>query len=622
MSDDTTGGAERHEDVLVGFDLDPITFEVLRSAYTNISREMGETMMRTAYSAIFNEGRDFSCGILDTEAEMLAQAEHCPVHLGSMPYTAQWSVQEVGLENVEPGDVIIGNDPFRGGTHLPDFVIMKAVGVGGELLAIPATRAHVIDVGGAAPGGFSGTASSIYEEGLRMPPVRWYKAGVEDEEITEILMSNIRLRDVQQGDFEAMLASLNTAERRLHELVERYGRDTVEESFGAVKDVSEAQMRLELDAIPDGTYTFEDFMDDDGHTRDHIRIAAEVTVDGDAATVDYSASDPQTRGPINSTYGITASSTYNAFLQITERDVPTNHGAFRPIDLVAPEGTIVNAEPPAPTFSGNTETSVRVVNVVLGALLQAVPSQVPAGDYGHNANLTSGGVDPETGEEYVWYYYRGGGYGGMDERDGYTAVQTYISNASNQPIEIFETKYPWLVEAYALNEDAVGAGRHRGGLGTVLRFRLRRGEATISGTGDRARIPPYGVFGGDPGGFSHYKIRRADEDELRPIDEHGAVSPSKFGNIPMAEGDVVEVATGGGGGYGDPLDRDPDRVLEDVQDAYIGTEAAESAYGVVIVGDAGDRRIDREATEETRRRRRDSRGPLEDVVRRVDVDRD
>lgn len=610
------------ETVIDQYDIDPITFEVLRSAYTNISREMGETMMRTAYSSIFNEGRDFSCGILDVNGEMLAQAEHCPVHLGSMPYTAEWALDEIGIENIEPGDIILQNDPFRRGTHLPDFLIMKAVAFDGDLLAFPATRAHVIDVGGAAPGGFSGTAASIYEEGLRMPPVRWFKAGEEDEEITKILMSNIRLNDVQRGDYEAMLASLNTAERRLEELVEEYGRETVAESFEAVKDVSEQLMRLELEEMPDGTYEFEDYMDDDGHTTDRIRIEATVEIDGDSAAVDYTGSDPQAKGPINATYGITASSTYNGFLQVTDRDVPANHGAFRPVDLVAPEGTIVNAEPPAPTFSGNTETSVRIVDVVLGALAQAIPEEIPAGCYGHNANLTSGGVDPETGEEYVWYYYRGGGYGGMREKDGYSAIQAYISNASNQPVEIFEEKYPWLIEEYNLYEDAVGAGTHRGGLGTKLRFRLRRGEATISGTGDRCVIPPYGVFGGKPGGRSHYKIRRSDEDELRSVTEHGSVSPSKFGNIPMSAGDVVEVATGGGGGYGDPLERDPEAVRQDVENDYISRKSARMEYGVVLEGDGSDLAVDEGATENRRAEIREMREPLEEIDRGIEPERD
>jgi N-methylhydantoinase B/oxoprolinase/acetone carboxylase alpha subunit len=604
--------SRRREELLDGYDLDPITFEVLRSAYTNVSREMGETMMRTAYSSIFNEGRDFSCGILDTDAEMLAQAEHCPVHLGSMPYTAQRGIEEVGLENIEPGDVILQNDPFRGGTHLPDFVMMKAVAVDGELLAFPATRAHVIDVGGAAPGGFSGTAASIYEEGMRMPPVRWYKAGEEDEEITEILMSNVRLNDVQRGDYGAMLASLNTAERRLRELVEKYGRSAVEQSFAAVKDVSEELMRLELAEIPDGTYEFTDHLDDDGHRAEPIAIDATVEVDGRSAHVDYTGSDPQARGPVNATYGITASSTYNALLQVTDRDVPTNHGAFRPVEITAPEGTIVNAEPPAPTFSGNTETSVRIVNVVMGALVGAVPDRVAAADYGHNANLTAGGVDPADDEEYVWYYYRGGGYGGMDDRDGYTSVQTYISNASNQPVETFETAYPWRIDAYELNEDAVGAGRRRGGLGTVMRFRLLRGEATVSGTGDRARIPPYGLFGGEPGGLSYYRLEREGEG-ARPLTEFGSTSPSKFGNVPMAAGDVIEVATGGGGGYGDPLERPPAAVRSDVRDGYISRETAREAYGVVLSGEPPA--VDEAATADRRASMRAERGDRPEVDR-------
>lgn len=605
------------ENVIDHYDIDPITFEVLRSAYTNISREMGETMMRTAYSAIFNEGRDFSCGILDVNGKMLAQAEHCPVHLGSMPYTAEWAIDEIGIENIEPGDVILQNDPFRRGTHLTDFLIMKAVAIDGDLLAFPATRAHVIDVGGAAPGGFSGTAASIYEEGIRIPPVRWFKAGEEDEEITSILMSNVRLSDVQRGDYEAMLASLNTAERRLEELVEEYGRESVAQSFEAVKDVSEQLMRLELAEMPDGTYEFADYLDDDGHTAERIRIEATVEIDGDSAVVDYTGSDQQTKGPINATYGITASSTYNGFLQVTDRDVPANHGAFRPVDLVAPEGTIVNAEPPAPTFSGNTETSVRIVDIVLGALTQALPEETPAACYGHNANLTSGGVDPESGEEYVWYYYRGGGYGGMCDKDGYDAIQAYISNASNQPIEIFEKKYPWLIEEYSLYEDAVGAGKHRGGLGTVLRFRLRRGEATISGTGDRSVTPPYGVFGGDPGGRSHYKIRRSDEEELRSVIEHGSVSATKFGNIPMSEGDVIEVATSGGGGYGDPLERDPEAVRDDVENGYISQTTAAEDYGVVLTHEGGTVTIDEETTANRRAEIRQTREPLSDINRGV-----
>ncbi|MBW1713336.1 MAG: hydantoinase B/oxoprolinase family protein, partial [Deltaproteobacteria bacterium] len=375
--------------------IDPITFQIVGRGLESVAREMGTTMMRTAYSSIFVEGLDFSCAVLDRWAEMAAQANYNPVHLGAMAYAAEWSVMEIGYENLHPGDVLIHNDPYRGGTHITDVTVVKPVFYEDRLVAMAANRAHQLDMGGMTPGGFAGNATEITQEGLILPPVKWYDRGKEVRDIFDIILSNVRLPNIQIGDFEAQLASCLTAERRILEMCRKYGTDVIIDILAELKDYSERRMRAEIQAMPDGVYEHEDFIDNDGITDDPYRIKVAIKINGPDITFDYTGSSPQCLGPMNAVYGITASSTYNSLLSVSDPDIPVNHGCFRPVKIIAPRGTIVNSEKPGPTFGGNTDTSIRIMDACWGAFAQAIPERVTASTYGAINSFTGGGYDDE-----------------------------------------------------------------------------------------------------------------------------------------------------------------------------------------------------------------------------------
>jgi N-methylhydantoinase B/oxoprolinase/acetone carboxylase alpha subunit len=558
-------------------------------------------MSRTAYSPILSEGFDFSCALFDGTAEMVAQAEFNPVHLGSMPYAVEWAIKEIGFENLEPGDVILHNDPFRGGTHITDFTMMAPVFYDGQLVAIPASRGHQIDVGGSAPGGFPGDATEIFQEGIRVPPVKVHSAGREVEDVWKMLLSNVRVPHVIHGDFRAMFGSLKVAERRVIEYCEKYGIDTYAAACEDIKDYSERRMRQEISKLPDGVYEYEDFLDDDGVTSDPIKVRCRLTVDGDIVVADFHGSDPQCQGPVNATFGVTASQVYTVMFQVTDPSMPSNHGCFRPIKILAPPGTIVNANYPAAVFGGNVEASSRIMDVLLGCFAQAVPERVMGSSFGTCQNFTAGSRHHERDEYSIIYIYHEGGWGGRATGDGLTAEINPVGNDMNQPVEIFESHFPWLYEEYALNVDSAGPGRYRGGLGIRQRLQLlSEGGASIALIADRYRRPPYGVMGGASprpsagGNYNDFRVRLPDEAEFRHIPEiFGGPSPSKFARkrVPLAT--TVENTTTGGGGYGHPFERDPSAVREDVLDGYVTPQRAREDYGVVL---GEDMTIDADAT--------------------------
>lgn len=564
-------------------DVDPITQEVVGNFLRSTANEMGVTMMRTAYSSILI-AKDFSTGIFDAEANIIGQAEYVPIHIASMQYSVEWAVEEIGRENLHPGDMLMHNDPFRGGTHIADLTVIRPVfdEADDELIAFTANRAHQIDLGGMSAGGFAGDATDAYQEGLRVPPVKIWDAGDSQDDLWKFMLSNVRIPRSTYGDMRAQIASNLTGEKRIHELIQRYDIDTFERACSALRDHSERLIRSELEAIPDGTYHGVDYMDDDGISKNRVRIEVTVTVDGSEFIVDFDGTDDETDGPINCPWTVTAGGVYIALYHLTDPDIPFNAGCFRPVHILVPPGTVLNADHPAPTFGGNTETSKRVIDAIIRAFSDALPERITGANIGTSLNLTGGGSTEQHGE-YAFYMFIEGGWGGRSTHDGISAVKSQISNTKNQPVETLERKYPFMLHRYGLRDDSGGPGEYRGGLGVIWEVEFTDGDASINALADRVTIPPWGVHGGEAGEPNEILLQRSEDDEFRSIGERfDTVSPSKFSNIPIHQGDVVSVRTAGGGGYGDPTDRDVDAVLRDVELGYVSESTALEAYGVDV----------------------------------------
>jgi N-methylhydantoinase B/oxoprolinase/acetone carboxylase alpha subunit len=578
--------------------MDSVTLTVIYNALVNIAREMGLTMMRTSYSPIFNEALDFSVVIFDARARMMAQAEFCPSQIGAVRYTVGWTIEEMGAENFRPGDVIIHNDPYRGNGHIPEHMVVKPVYAGGELIAFVATIGHMAEIGGKAPGGFAADATEVYQEGLRLPPVKIVDQGREVEDIWKIILSNHRTPRNSYGDIKAMIASLYVAEQRLIELADRYGIATLQTASEELMDLAEQRMRAEITRIPDGEYTFDDMMEDDGVVDRPRRIHLTVTVAGDELIADWTGTEPQALGPTNCTYGSTASAVFNALFQLTDPTIPKNEGCYRPVHIIAPLGTLVNVQHPGPEVAGHTEVNPRLVFMVIGALAQALPHRVVAADGGTSSNFLFGGVHPDNGRFYANYHFEGVGWGGRPNSDGNSAQCAIVGNCRNTPVEIFETRYPWRTVSYRLRQDSGGPGKFRGGLGTDRIMEVTAPDMTLSVLMDRMKIQPWGIFGGRGGGNAGVFIQRASDDRFRTFQEvFGTVSPSKFANIHLQAGDRVLLRSAGGGGYGNPLERDPGLVLADLRAGVVSAEQAQNVYGVVTRPDGLEIRIDETATE-------------------------
>jgi N-methylhydantoinase B/oxoprolinase/acetone carboxylase alpha subunit len=568
---------------------DRITQEVVRNYLESTADEMGITMMRTAYSSILI-AKDFSTGIFDAEANIIGQAEYAPIHIASMQYSVSWVVDELGEEAINPGDMIMHNDPFRGGTHIFDHTIIRPIfdRDDEELVAFAANRAHQIDMGGLAAGGFAGDATDAYQEGIRVPPVKIWDEGEVQDDLWKFLLANVRIPRSTFGDMRAQIASNLTAEERIHELIDRYGVDTFEGACLDLQEHSDRLMRAQIEQIPDGTYSAVDYMDDDGITDEPVKLAVTITVDGDELIADFDGTDEQTTGPINCPWAVTAGGVYIALLHVTDPEIPFNAGCFRPVHVTVPAGTVLNADHPAATVGGNTETSKRVIDVVVRAFEDVLPDRVAGANHGTSNNFTGGGTTVK-GDEYAWYLFIEGGWGGRATSDGPTAVKSQISNTKNQPVEVFEKKYPFVMTRYEIHEDSEGPGEHRGGFGVIWEMELQEGTASINALADRFRNPPWGVYGGEPAKHNRMFIKQRNDDEFRTIQEvYGTVSPSKFSNLEIEAGDVISIQTAGGGGYGDPYARPPEAVQEDVRLGYLSPDRAFEKYGVRIDPETGE----------------------------------
>ena len=537
--------------------MDPVLLEVMKSMLTAVAEEMGATLGRTAYSPNIKERRDYSCAVFDARGEMVAQAAHIPVHLGAMPLSVQAALAR--FDHLEEGDIVVLNDPYFGGSHLPDLTMVAPVYLEGRLLGYVASRAHHADVGGMVPGSMP-LARELYQEGLIIPPVKIQAQGEVQQAVLDLITRNSRTPGERLGDLAAQIAAQRIGIRRLQELAHRYGTDTLTTYMAYLQDYAERMVRDLIRRIPDGTYTFVDYMDDDGFGTTDIPIVVTVRVQGETMEVDFTGTAPQVTGGINAVRSVTLSAVFYVLRCLLEDDaVPTNAGIFRPVRVVLPEGSLVHARFPAAVAAGNVETSQRIVDVVLGALAQALPEVVPAASQGTMNNLTIGGVDPRTGASFAYYETIAGGMGASARADGLSGVHVHMTNTLNTPAEALEYAYPLRVTRYALRRGSGGAGRHRGGDGVVREVELLT-DATVTLLTERRRHAPYGLHGGAPGAKGETLYFPAPEETLAeplatlPRQGEAIVLPGKV-SFQGRRGARIRVVTPGGGGWGKPRER-------------------------------------------------------------------
>ncbi len=532
--------------------IDAILLEVLRHAFAAVAEEMNVNLIRTAYSPNIKERRDCSSALFDAEGQLVAQAESIPVHLGAMPFSVISVVTR--FAELSPGDVVVVNDPYRGGAHLPDLTFVAPVFWRGRLRGFVANRAHHADIGGKEPGSIPGDAVEIFQEGLRIPPVHLWRQGVLQRDVLDLILLNVRTPDERWGDLRAQYAGCRTGIERLRGILRRHGTERIRRGMEEVLAYSERRMREQIERMPRGTFAFEDALDDDGIHDDPVPICAAVTAERDGLTVDFEGTAAQVNGPINAVLAVTASATYYAVRAATDPTIPPNAGCYRPIRIIAPEGSIVNARPPAAVVGGNLETAQRIVDVLLGALGKAIPDRSLAACQGTMNNVTMGGLDPRFGRAFTLYETVGGGSGGSRTSDGVDGVHTHMTNTLNTPVEALETAYPVRVIRYELIPGSGGEGEHRGGLGIRREIEIAGPAARVSILSDRRRIAPYGLRGGHPGRAGH-NVR---------IDKsgHEIALPGK-GSFTLQTGEILRIETPGGGGFGEPADRAADAVERD-----------------------------------------------------------
>lgn len=540
--------------------IDPITLEVVKNSLIEISEEMGVALKRASYSPNIKERNDFSCALFREDSRMISQAEHLPVHLGSMIFSVKQALEDFGIENIEDGDIVVLNDPYRGGTHLPDITLIAPIYYNGELVAFSANRAHHADIGGISPGSMCGTSTEVCQEGVRIPPVKLYQKEKPVDDIFKLILAQVRTPHERIGDLRAQAAANLIAKRRTVDLIEKYGLDIVRECTEELMNYSERKTRAEIEEIPDGEYTFTDYMEGDGIEDKHFKIQVKITVKNSDMIFDFTGTDKQASGPINAVLAVTTSATYYVVRCITDPTTPPNSGHYRPVQVIAPEGTLVNPVFPAPVAGGNVETSQRITDVLLGALAQIIPERVIAACNGSMTNITWGGINPEDGKPYAYYETVGGGFGARPTKDGIDGIHTHMTNTQNTPIEALEIKFPIRIDKYALRPDTAGAGKYRGGCGIERNIRLIKGEARISILAERHSLRPYGLNGGEPGGVGESLIytKSGETIKLKPKD-----------TARLKEGDLWIIRSPGAGGYGNPSERDPQLVVEDIRNGLV-----------------------------------------------------
>jgi N-methylhydantoinase B/oxoprolinase/acetone carboxylase alpha subunit len=496
--------------------------------------------------------------------------------IGGLPLVIDTISKELPIDDLEPGDVLIHNDPYRGGMHTPEHTVIKPVFVDDEFIGYSVAIGHIAEVGGMVPGGFSGEATEVFQEGLRVPPVKIRRAGRDVEDIWRLMLANYRTPRQNYGDFRALISAVDLGEARLSEIAREYGVDAFRNLLSELKDYSERSMRAEIRKFPNGVYSFEDIMEDDGIVDRPYRIAVDVHVFDDEIVVDFFRSDPQSGGPINGVLSVAWSATYNALLHLTDPEIPRNSGAFRPIKIVVPPGRVINCDFPAAEVGGNTETHIRTCYTIIGALAEAVPERAFATDGGTHSNFLFGATDPRSGEYVVCYDLSGVGWGGRRAGDGFNSSNCINGNSRMNPVEVFETRFPWRVEELRLVPDSGGAGQHRGGLGLEKTMVCLADDLRLSFMSDRQKNAPWGILGGGDGAPGALTVKRRDGSGFVDfVEDSGKVSPSKFSNVAIKRGDTIRLRTPGGGGYGPASERDPELVEQDVADGWISEAGLE-----------------------------------------------
>ena len=544
---------------------DPILFEVIRNALVAATDEMVLALKRSAYSTNIKTRSDFSCAFFDAELRCVAQGFTQPVHLGSMVEQIPRAILDYGPDNLEPGDVIVTNDPFPSGVHLNDVSLISPVRHGGELLGYVANLAHHVDVGGGAPASI-GAFREVFQEGVIIPPLKLVEGGRIVDDVFRLVLAQIRSKHETAGDFRAQIASNTTGARRLQALADRHGRGTLVDTMRELLEYTERRTRAEVAALPAGVYEAEGFVDTDGYTDDPVRLRVQVQIGVGGVRFDTTGSDPQRRAPVNSTHAQTFSACAYALKCLIDPDLPVNDGFYRLVSLDAPKGTVTNCTWPAPVVGG-WETQTRLVDVIFRALLPALPERLPAGTKAMMCHAGFGGVDAPSGVYYCFLETFAGGYGGRSGSDGPDAVQTHGQNTENAPVEETELNYPVRVTRLSLVEDSEGAGRFRGGLGLRKDFLFDR-PTTFTVLADRTVRGPWGVFGGRDGKPAEYVLIRDGLETLL----------SAKTTIDVEPGDTVSYRTCGGGGYGPPEQRDPELVARDVREGKVSLARALEVY--------------------------------------------
>jgi len=553
--------------------VDPITLEVMRNGFYSIADEMTAALVRTGYSTNIKDRRDCSCAIYDVDGSAVAVSElNTPVHLGTMHPTVTTVLERFPVERLKSGDAIALNTPYPAGPgHLNDVAVVSPVYYQGELVALVANQAHHVDMGGFAPGSMPFGVTEIYQEGLQIPPVKLRRQDRIDEDLLALILENVRTPFEVRGDLMAQIAANNVGERRLSDLIAKHSLSTVRRYLAEMMNYSERRMRAGIRRIPAGRYTFEDWLEGDGITDDLIPIRVAVAVDGDDVFFDFAGTAPQVQGPLNCRWPSVAACVFFVLKSLLDPELPPNAGAYRPVHIHIPEGSLLAATYPAAVCNANILTAQRLVDVLYGALHVALPEQVTAASSGTMNLLNMGGIDPSSGRYFNYVETYAGGQGAMHSQDGMDAVQSGMTNTRNAPIEVIESTYPLQVDGYGLVPDSEGAGRHRGGLGMFRQLHILAPEVKLTLSTDRVQIGPWGLYGGQHASGARCIIVSPDGSQRELT--------SKVTTL-VRRGDRVRVITPGGGGWGDPTERSPEAVRWDVLEELISPGRASAVYGV------------------------------------------
>jgi N-methylhydantoinase B len=533
--------------------LDPVSLEIARHRLESVAEEIGTTLIRTSYSPNIKDRRDCSAGVYTRGGDLVAQAEHIPLHLGLMPTLIRHALEAVGIDNLQPGDVLITNDPYLGGSHLPDVCVITPVHVAGEPVGVVANMAHHVDIGGIAPGSMAVHATEVFQEGVRIPPVWFIRGGEPCRDVQQLLLTNVRTGEKTRGDLMAQVAANQLGARRLTEILDDWGPEMFQAACTELIDYAERRTRSALADLPDGHARYVDYLEHTGTEEAEVPLVATVTKHGDSLAVDLSETADQVAGAINCSYAIAESCVAYVIKMIGDPTLPSNAGLTRPSEITTRPGSLLHATFPAPVANGNTQTAQRLVDTLLGALQQIAPERVPAASSGSMSILTIGGYDVTSGRYFSYVETYGGGQGALPSGDGADAVHTHMTNTRNTPCEVIEQEYPLRVRRYALAENTGGRGRFRGGHGLIRELELTQGQASAVVATGRVERSPWGLAGGHPGGPARIGLLRDGTERHLQVMDH----------LQLRAADCLLIQTAGGGGYGPPALRDPDVARQD-----------------------------------------------------------